>query len=111
MMPGPAPTIDVRPPWCTDNDPRTTVEVWYDELVHRFKCGRESIRELYGLCQLSQRGYEEANDIIWKMCKKVCDDETIENPSAFLHNGVKTARHALQAKRAHHAAGHRTAHQ
>ena len=97
-MPGPAPVIDFRPPWCTDNDPRKTVEVWYDELVGRFECDHASIRELYGLAHLSQRGYEEANDIFWKMCKKVCDDEHIDNPSAFLHRGVKTAREKMQGK-------------
>ena len=97
-MPRPAPVIDFRPPWCTDNDPRKHVEVWYDELVGRFKCDRDSIRELYGLAQLSQRGYEEANAIVWKMCKKVCDNEHIDNPSAFLHKRVKTAREELQGK-------------
>ena len=111
MMPGAAPTIDFRPPWCTDNDPRRTVEVWYDELVGRFECDNASIRELYGLAHLSQRGYEEANDIFWKMCKKVCDDEHIDNPSAFLHRGVKTAREKMQGTKTHLVAGHRIAHQ
>ena len=99
---------------CIENE-RNHVEVWYDELVGRFGCDRDSIRGLYGLAQLSQRGYEEANSIVWKMFKKVCDKEHIGNPSAFLHNSVNLASNALQSPREHLKGGrrvdHRTAHQ
>ena len=114
-MPGPAPEINCRPPWCVVDDRRNTVDVWYDELAYRFGCARESICGLMLLAQLSPQGYVEANSIMWKMFKKVCDKEHIGRPSVFLHNSANLARIALQPPREHLKGGrrvdHRFAHQ
>ena len=93
--------MNCRSPWCVVDDRRNNVEVWYDELYGRFGCDNESIRELFALAQLSPQSYEEANSIMWKMFKKVSDNEHIDRPSAFLYNSVNLARNALQPPREH----------
>ena len=64
--------------------------------------------ELFLLSQLSTQGAECANQVIALLLKKVSDGHSsysdrpaLHNPSGFVHNNCKKARHQLMAENAH----------
>lgn len=73
------------------------VEVW-SEVLDESGIDRTSRQELFLLAQLSDAGYERANDVISKVLKKNADSEPLRNPSAFVHRSVLNARHELNSR-------------
>ena len=67
------------------------VEVWNDTLI-TWSIDTTARMELFLLAQHSDDGYKEANAVIAKLLKKKSDNETMKNPSAFVHACVQNAR-------------------
>ncbi len=49
--------------------------------------------ELFCYSQLDEEAFMKANESVAKMLKKWNDGTVLHNPSAFLHNGIMTARY------------------
>jgi len=50
---------------------------------------------------MSQQGFNEAEHVIHKLVKKIADGRAADNPSAFVHTSVLTARQHLDGWRKH----------
>ena len=88
---------------CGHGDRHPTLDDWHDELRFEYGCDRSSVAGLFALAQAGPRGYMEANSIIGKLFKKADDDIELRNPSAFLANNIKNARHAMNPEGSQYA--------
>lgn len=66
-----------------------SVECW-SELMDELDVDVAARRALFVLAQSDKEG---ANDVVWKVVKKMADGVPIANGSAFVHTNVKNARH------------------
>ena len=71
------------------------VQHWVDTLTSHH-VDELAQKELFLLAQHSERGKEEANQVISKILKKATNAEYMSNPSAFVHSSVQNARYHLQ---------------
>ena len=71
------------------------VESW-KELLDDGNVDLNARRDLFLLAQYGEEGKKAANDILFKLVKKLTDGVPMNNASAFVHSCVKNARHRIQ---------------
>jgi len=79
------------PEWATFEP---SVKVWWKWLDH-LGVDTPAKQLLFALAQLPDGGYVAANNLISKLIKKVNDTNELNNPSAFVFNGVQDARRQM----------------
>ena len=67
--------------------------LWVD-LLDEIGADENARRDLFLLSQIRK---EDANDIVWKIVKKMTDGDHLVNASAFNHSSCKNVRHASRA--------------
>ena len=67
--------------------------LWVD-LLDEIGADENARRDLFLLSQIRK---EDANDIVWKIVKKMTDGDHLVNASAFIHSSCKNVRHASRA--------------
>ena len=77
-------------PWMVAG-PTDFRDAWL-EVLREYKVDTTAQRELFALSQAGNGDYRSANGILAKLLKKTSDNETLNNPSAFVHSCVKNAR-------------------
>ena len=65
----------------------------WNQLLTKVGCDDNSRMDLFSLSQINK---EAANEVIWRMIKKLTDAVPLHNASAFIHSSCKQARHAMQ---------------
>ena len=79
--------------WHDSNDRARTIELWFDEL--NYDLDQDAMNQMLLLAQHSDKGYEAVNSLIDKLFLKKRKGEVIENHSAFICKGPRTARERI----------------
>ena len=65
----------------------------WNGLLKQVGCDDTARMDLFSLAQVNK---ESANEIIWRIVKKLTNEIQLKNASAFIHSSCKQARHAMQ---------------
>jgi hypothetical protein len=92
VAPTPSPPVpSITPSWVSANQ---DVRVWYS-MLKEAGVDTNALQKLFILAQTSERGYQQALNLVDQVLLKQGRGEILRNPSGFIHSGVINAQQIL----------------